>query len=210
VSRGYLERSGERAHGFSLGLRAFEVGSAYAARLDLTREGRRIAMELVAASGETVSVTVLEGTDVVYLVTVESTQAVRAVTVGRMPAHCTASGKAQLACLSREEVDRRYAGGERLTASTPNTITSLERLHRELDEVRVRGVAIDDEEAHLNQRCVAATVFGHDGAAVAALTISAPAMRVEGEELQRFIALARRGAVEYSRRLGHRAGAVGS
>ena len=209
AARGYLECRADSPNRFVLGLRAFELGNAYAADLDLTREGQHIARDLVAACDETASVAVLDGADVVYVVIVESTQPVRSVGGRRAPAYCTGSGKILLAGLPDAEVVARHAGREPFPRLTPNTIATLGQLRSELDRVRARGVAIDDRETHLNQRCVAAPIYDHADTLVAALTLSAPASRVEGDRLDELEGLVRRGAAELSRRLGHRARGAG-
>lgn len=204
VARGYLEASPESPNRFALGLRAFELGNAYAADLDLTREGGRVAREVAAACDETVSVAVLDGDDVVYVVKVESTQPVRSVAARRAPAYCTGSGKVLLAGLTDAEVAARYVGREPFAAVTPNTVTTLARLRDELARARARGVALDDRETHLNQRCVAAPIYDHTGRLVAALTVSGPATRLDGDRLAQIEELARRAAADLSRRLGNR------
>jgi DNA-binding IclR family transcriptional regulator len=49
----------------------------------------------------------------------------------------------------------------------------------ELDDVRERGYAIDDQENELDGRCIGAPVLGPDGRAVAALSISGPVFRMD-------------------------------
>jgi len=204
LARGYLESPPEHPNRFVLGLRTFELGNAYAAGVDLTVEGDRVVRDVSARCDETVSVAVLDGDDVVYVVKVESTQPVRSVAARRAPAYCTGSGKVLLAALSDEQVQTRYAGREPFPAVTPNTVTTICRLLLDLAQVRERGVAYDDRETHLNQRCVAAPIYDHTGRTVAALTISAPATRLDGERLGIVEDLAREGAAKLSRRLGHR------
>jgi len=108
-----------------------------------------------------------------------------------------------LAGLADDEVLARL-GSVELTALTPFTITSLDALRRELAEIRARGLSFDDQEAHVGVRCLAAPVFDHTGGVVAAMSISAPAVRMTDErrhDLERHL---RGGALDLSRRLGYR------
>lgn len=79
VRRGYLRALDDQPHRFVLGLRTFELGSAFAASLDLPREGRRVAAAVSASCDETVHFAVLDGAEVVYIAKVDSTRAVRMV-----------------------------------------------------------------------------------------------------------------------------------
>jgi DNA-binding IclR family transcriptional regulator len=89
----------------------------------------------------------------------------------RVPAHSCAAGKVLLA----------FAGSlpDELPASTPRTITSVQALASELELVRSRGYAIDDEEYEEGVGCVAVAVTGADGRPVAALSVSSPAARLQ-------------------------------
>ena len=68
-----------------------------------------------------------------------------------------------------EEVVRRLE----LRPRTPHTLVSADELRAELERVRERGFAIDDEENERNIRCVGAAVRDHTGAATHAISVSA-------------------------------------
>jgi IclR family transcriptional regulator, KDG regulon repressor len=204
VCRGYLRALDDQAHKFVLGLRVFELGSVYAANLDLPREGRQVAAAVSAVCNETVHLAVLDGTEVVYIAKVDSTQAVRMVSaVGRrLPAHCTAVGKMLLSGLSDRELLARYGRSRSLASMTPNSITSLPRLRRELVIIRARGLAFDDCESNVDVRCVAAPVYDRDGQMVAAMSISVPMTRMPSKRREELAALVEQGAQDLSRRIG--------
>ena len=210
VGRGYLRALDDQPHKFVLGLRVFELGSAYADSLDLPREGRRMAAAVSAVCDETVHVAVLDGTEVVYIAKVDSTQAVRMVSaVGRrLPAHRTAVGKMLLSGLSDRELAGRYGRSKSLASMTPNSITSLPRLRRELAVIRARGMAFDDCESNIDVRCVAAPVYDRDGHMAAALSISVPMTRMRPKRREELAALVKQGAQDLSRRLGFQARAA--
>lgn len=174
--RGYVRRDAARK--YSLGTSAVRLADA--AQRAMVRSARPHLAELVAISGETANLAVLEGDDVVYVAQVPSPHTLRMFAeVGRhVPPHSTAVGKVLLAGMPRERalaVLRRTG----LTPRTPATITDLDAFVTELDLVTVQGWAADEEEQEAGVRCVAVPV-GAPGAALAALSLSGPADRFAG------------------------------
>lgn len=191
---------------YRLGMPVFQLGSAFAGRLDLVREAQGVAREVAAACDEAVHVAVLDGADVIYLVKVDSTHPVRMVSaVGRrLPAHCTAVGKVLLAGLDHDGVNGVLAKGP-LAAMTPASITDPDRLRAHLAEVRAAGLGADVGESDTAMRCVAAAVRDHSGAVVAAMSVSAPIIRWAPESPEKWAGLVRAGAAALSARMGYRA-----
>ena len=95
---------------------------------------------------------------------------------------------------------RSYAVRTGLTGHTRNSITDVQRLERELSQVRSIGLARDDEELELGVRCVAAGIFDDQGKLLAGLSISAPADRLEEAWTERVRAT----AAQISAALGYR------
>jgi hypothetical protein len=106
-------------------------------------------------------------------------QVVRAVG-GRAPLHLTSVGKLFLAVDDPRSV-RQYASRTGLTGHTRNSITDLVRLEAELERVRERGFARDNEELEPGVRCIAAGIRDDSGRLVAGLSVSAPADFVKEE-----------------------------
>jgi IclR family transcriptional regulator, KDG regulon repressor len=206
VERSYLAPVGGQPVSYRLGMRLFQLGSAFAQQLDLAREAQQVAAGVAASCDETVHVAVLDGTEVVYVAKVDSTHPVRMVSaVGRrLPAHCTGVGKVLLSGLDPETLAVRYPRGRALPAMTPRSITSLSRLRAGLDEVREQGVAYDDRESNDAVHCVAAPVRDHADVMVAAMSISVPSLRWNDQRRREWSELVRRGAAELSERLGQR------
>lgn len=204
AARSYLVKDPDRPGQYRLGVRTYQLGSRYAEQLDLAAEGRQVARRLAADCGESVHVAILDGTDTVCVAQAESTHAVRLVSVAghRLPAHCTAAGKALLASLPAPELDARL-GGPALTALTPHTITGAAELRAALDAVREQGFAVEHQESGPGVGCVAAPVHDRSGQVVAALSVAVPLIRWNEERARELAALAGRGAGELSRRLGH-------
>jgi len=99
------------------------------------------------------------------------------------PAYCTALGKVILAALRPDQLDR-YLDRIELKALTSKTITSPQRLRRELQDVRRTGIAFDDGEFNNEVRCAAMPVYDFSGQVVGAIGISGPVWRLSIQALQ--------------------------
>lgn len=97
--------------------------------------------------------------------------------------YCTAAGKAFLADLPAERVDQ-YLAETPLRAYTENTITDPDELRDELDAIRSRGIAVDDEERYEGLRCVASAIASSEGELLGALSVSAPTERMSGDRFR--------------------------
>lgn len=174
--RGYVRRSDARK--YSLGSAALRLADS--ALHSLETAARPYLADLVARSGETANLAVLEGDDVVYVAQQSSPHTLRMFAeVGRhVPPHSTAVGKVLLAELSNAQVVEmlRRRG---MAARTPTTITEPAAFLAELDRVREQGWAVDEQEQESGVRCVAVPV-GPSGSVVAAMSVSGPADRFAG------------------------------
>lgn len=142
---GFVRRIGT---GFALGRRLAELGGAYLTTVDQVQEFYEATRQLPNGTDETVQFAVLDGLDVTYLARHDGRQQIRLTSgIGRrLPAVSTATGKAALASLDDRDLDRRLATLTELPTSTPNAHRTVAELRDDLDEVRRRGYAIDDEE----------------------------------------------------------------
>ena len=118
-----------------------------------------------------------------------------------VPAHTTAAGKAFLAHLPPDALDKILAGG--LKHYTPFSITDPAELRRELETVRRRGFAVNDEENELESCGVASVVRDFRGEVCAVLTVAGPKHRFEPSQRDAIATVVLRSAGELSRRLGH-------
>jgi DNA-binding IclR family transcriptional regulator len=164
---------------YGLGLKLFELGSRAVAGLDVSERAKPFLDRLVQETGETAHVCVLDGHETVSIANVEGPRTVRMpATVGRRtPAHCTAVGKAALAFLPKETLDALLAHHP-LPAYTHKTLVTRRALAADLEQVRRRGYAIDDEEVEKGLRCIGAPVRNYSGDVVASLSIAGPTFRV--------------------------------
>ncbi|MBB2989578.1 DNA-binding IclR family transcriptional regulator [Mycolicibacterium iranicum] len=140
---------------YGIGIRALLVGTSYLDNDPYLPLITPFLEELRADLDETFHLGRLDGTDIVYLATRESTQYTRTSNrVGRrLPAYTTSLGKALLAERFGTQRDEHIPAA--LTPLTPHTLTDRADLDHALDEVRVRGYACDDEENTLGLRCFA-------------------------------------------------------
>jgi IclR family KDG regulon transcriptional repressor len=190
---------------FRPGMRLLQLGNAYIDDVDLAKLGREVAALASAECDETVHVAILEGTSVVYIAKADSTRAVRLVSRvgGRLPANCTACGKALLAGLDDGQLDALY-GTLPLPAMTQSSISSLPRLKRELSDVRASSIAFENCESNQDAACVACAVRDGSGEVVAALSISVPVTRWSDQHRAFCEGVAVIFAQELSTRLGYR------
>jgi len=191
---------------YALGSRILRWSDLLVRQNLLVRLGQPVLRDLVRACGETASLAVRDGTDIVYIARVESSERLRMSDVvgGRCPTHCTALGKALLATLSSDEFDALFAGQQSLPAMTPNSITSKQKLCDHLRKVRQEGVAYDYEENVVGGVCLGTVVWNHTGQPVAAMSISLPTQRVRGDNLMNLKEQLVATAAILSRELGYR------
>jgi IclR family transcriptional regulator, acetate operon repressor len=139
--------------------------------LDATASAQPVLRDLHAEVGHTVHFAMLSDDEAVYLeklVDPHLPYQFASRVGGRILLHCTAIGKSLLAAMGDEVLERLE-----LVQRTPRTLVSLEALRAELERVRERGFAIDDEENERNIRCVGAAVRDHTGVATHAISVSA-------------------------------------
>jgi DNA-binding IclR family transcriptional regulator len=190
---------------YHLGLRLFELGSLAVARLEIAQAAMPPLEWLVGRTGETAHLCVRDGAEVVYIAKVESKHVLRMPSgVGRRnPAYCTGVGKAILAFLPDEDLER-YVQRTHLKAFTPQTITSPDQLLANLRATRNRGYAVDDGELHEGLRCVAAPVRDHSGAPIASISIAGPSVRMAKAKLPKYALDVMKAASMISEDLGYR------
>ena len=175
VDRGYLNRDGRR-YSAGPGLQRLQ---ARPGGFTLAERAAPLVRTLRVQLNETTSFFVRTGWEVEAIVTETSDQALRyAVPTGsRLPMHALASGKALLAALPDDEVDRYFAESER-TRFTPSTVTGEKALRREIEEIRKTGIALTDEEFSLGIRGIGRVVTV-GGEAVGALSVAVPKARFD-------------------------------
>ncbi len=151
--------------------------------------------ELVEQTGETCNLTIPNVNSVLYLDRVEASWPLRvALGVGsRVPLYASASGKLFLSAMPRRTRER-FLRLTPLVRHTANTFTEPARLARELDDIRARGYAIDNEEYLTGICCLAVPVKDAESRVVAALAVHAPVARMRVDQALEFLPLLRQSA----------------
>lgn len=185
-----------------VGLEAFRTGMGFLGRTQLSDRARPIMQRIMAETGETANLAILDGGEVIFVGQIETHEPIRAFfrPGTRSPGHASGIGKAIMAHFDEEALAARLP--LELTAHTPSTITDHAALKRELAEIRARGWAVDNEERTQGMRCIAAPVFNSFGEAVAGVSLSGPSVRVRPERDAEFGALIARAADEITRSTG--------
>lgn len=207
AARGYV-RKDEESGRYRVTTRICELSGQVVEGLDILQVSRRAMEELSKTTGETVHLVVREGDEIVYVQKVESdVSSMRMFSrIGmRRPMYCTGMGKAILAELPEEEVDRIWNASD-IQAYTEHTITSLARLKEALKAVRRWGCAVDNQENELGVRCIAATIHDYTGGICGALSISAPLLRMSDGKLTQFQRQLLAACDEISQCMGYRGG----
>ena len=201
LDQGMLEQNAGDGK-YHLGLALFELGTLVRRKMDFTVEARPFLRTLMEKTGETVHLAILDHDSVLYIITHESKQALRMGSkVGtRVPAHSTAVGKALLAFQPEGEIARIVARG--LPATAPKTVVDGRSLQRELELVRTRDYAVDDEESEVGLRSIAAPIRNDSGKVIAAISIAGPVHRMTKKMLLGWVRELVAAASAVSQRLG--------
>lgn len=174
VQAGLVERLDNAT--YQLGARVMDLAHAYMAQTDVTAEFQAILKREGPMPEESIVLSVLDGADVVYVGCRNGTRAFGfAFRIGmRLPANCTASGKAMLGTLPPERVIE-LAAARAFYPLTPRSVTRPGPLLAQMREAAALGYAIDEEETRQGMVCIGAPVFGAaSSVAVAAVSVSLP------------------------------------
>ncbi|QHJ00935.1 helix-turn-helix domain-containing protein [Xylophilus rhododendri] len=170
---GYL-RQHAQTRAYQLSPRLLEFGHSVL-QVDIVREiAEPFLQELNQACRETVNLMELEGRDIVYVLRYPSSHPVSVdLHVGsRLPAFCTAAGRAILANMSKDDVHAVLAG--RRKAMTEHTVTDMAGLLALLETARREGFVINDQEAFIGDISLAVPLTDHDGEVRSAINIAVP------------------------------------
>ena len=173
VSRGYAIKDPETGK-YRLTMRMFEVGSRVVMGMNIVSAAKPFLQQLAELTGETVHLVVRDRDEIVYLYKDSGPRfsAKEASFVGlRSPMYCTGVGKSILAQLPEPEV-REIWSRTSVTRFTQNTITNYSALSKELELIRQRHFAIDNEEHEKDVKCAAAAILDIAGRPVGAISIT--------------------------------------
>ncbi|WP_131817286.1 IclR family transcriptional regulator [Nocardia salmonicida] len=170
----------EFSRAYQPGPALIDIGLAVLQNIEIRVVARNALLRLRDETGESVHLGLLRGSEVVFIDSVESGQTVRTGSrIGwTLPAHATATGKVVLAQLGDAELDKLYPD-EALDPATSATVQSKSVLREQLDEIRLRGYAVNDGESEPDVGAVAAVIFDRDGRARGAISVTAPRARAD-------------------------------
>jgi len=171
----HLGYVGSRGRSFFLTPRVLELGYSYLSSLDLTELAQQSLEQLSQRVGESCSMAVLDGSDIVYVLRVP-VRRVMSVALGvgaRLPAFAASMGRVILADLPEDEL-AAWLRGQKFRAYTPQTIRTASALKTELQRVREQGYALTSRELEPGLCSIAVPIRAGDGRVVAALNIGMP------------------------------------
>jgi DNA-binding IclR family transcriptional regulator len=186
---GLLERTEDGAYQIGLPLRMIGTRAWHAPSIQ--ERAPRVMEDLAGATRTDVRLGIFDGLDVAYIEKPVGRHPVTTFSAGSvLPAHATAMGKALLAFSAPRTVDLVVAQG--LTALTPYTLSTPDRLRRALAVTRLTRVAVARWELELGASAVAAPVFGSGGQVVAALELRVRDLRSDLQIMQPALMVAAR------------------
>lgn len=168
---GYVYREAETGK-FHVSLRICTLADMALSGIGLRDHARPSLRRLSDTTRMTVHLAVLEQGACILIEKVSRSEGMRVATwTGKhLSLHCTSLGKALAAYIPENQLDAliREQG---LLRHNDNTICSLKRLKQDLEIVRQRGYALDDEEEEISVRCIGAPIFNGRRQAVAAVSV---------------------------------------
>jgi IclR family acetate operon transcriptional repressor len=186
-----------------VGAQSFAVGATFTRRRNVVAQAVPYLRKLRDRTRETANLAVVDDEAIIVLTRVESREIMRSLTKvgGRVAMVASGVGKAVLATYSDAEVGAiiRHHGMPRLTEKS---IVRPGDLFKELGAIRRQGYAVDDEEACMGLRCIAAVVYNDCSEPLAAISVSGMTSRVSDDRLPDLGKAVREVAAELTAALG--------
>ncbi len=186
---------------YRLGISLLQMAYLTLQRNDLRNVAARYLRQLSEQYRETVNLAILNGPDVIYLDVVESPQRVKlaAATGQRLPAFCTASGKAILAFSPIELVQQVLEHG--MPRYTQNTLVSLDSFFENMNQTRERGFALSLQEFEEGINAIAVPILDNRNQPIASVAVAGPSYRLTQERMieigNQILAIAREISTEF-------------
>ena len=167
---GYVSVAGR--HDYALQPKLLGLGQAYLASTPLVVTAQPHLDEVSETVGESCSLAILDGDDILYLARSVSSRIISVtLNVGsRLPAYCTSIGHVLLAALPQEALSS-YLSHVTLHSYTPQTIHSANALRKVLEDVRRNGYGIADQQMESGVRSIAVPVRDSRGQVVAGINV---------------------------------------
>jgi IclR family transcriptional regulator, KDG regulon repressor len=202
IDCGFLKRQQKRGK-YSLGMKFLDYIQAVKRLNPIVNIAEPYIIEIGRITGETASLALWDGKDAVISRTIYPDNPLRVTAnEGTMVGlHFASLGKAIMAEMSEEELSLRLS--KNLIKYTHNTITDMNDLKKHLMIVRQEGAAIDDEEAFLGIRGIAAAFKNNEKIVVGVVNILGPSVRLTREKIREYIPAVKECASKISNALGY-------
>ncbi|HEX7044066.1 MAG TPA: IclR family transcriptional regulator C-terminal domain-containing protein [Burkholderiales bacterium] len=171
---------------FALQPKVLTLGHAYLSSTPLVLSAQPFLDQVNELVHESCSMAILDDEDILYVARSKKTTRIMSVDLrigSRLPAYCSSMGRVLLAHLAPTELEA-YLARVKLRPYTERTVTSREKLAQILDDVRVNGYSIVDQELELGLRSIAVPVKDVHGNVVSAMNVGAQAARVSVREME--------------------------
>ncbi len=190
-NKGFIQQNPENGK-YWLGMKIYALGMVVGEKMSLKNLLKPYATELSQKFNEAVNVSILDKNSNDYPKTIlilkeeGSTRLQVSPSIGSSSeSHCSAVGKCLLA-FSPKEVLQNLEDKE-FPIYTKNTLGNWESLSQQLEDIRINGYAIDNEELEIGLTCIAAPIFDQDNKAIAAISLSGPTSRINSKDINTII-----------------------
>ena len=182
VREGYVETNGKH---FNLRPKILELGFSALSSMNIWDVAQPIMNELAERLQESCFAAVLDEDSVIYVARANSNRRISVgITIGsRLPAHCVSTGRVLLSALP-DHMLQQYLNDVTLTKFTSNTIMSKVQLRSIIEEVRLNGWSIVDQELEVGLRSLSVPIRDGQGKIVAALNVCCPSERISPDDMR--------------------------
>ena len=190
---------------YRISLKLYEIGAKRVDSIGVLSASKPFTKVLMENTNEVVHLVVRDGNSIVYIDKVEANNTIiMASRVGkRSPMYCTSVGKAMLAHMGDSEINDVWEQSK-IEKLTDKTIVDLDEFKKELEDIRKKGYAEDDEENEIGVRCIGAPIFNRNGEIEGAISVSGPTIRVTKEKVAEIAAEVKKCAELISKELGYK------
>ncbi len=203
VDQRFLQKN-EETRKYSLGFKIYELGTYLSDTLRINQAGTEMVQRLAQKNSNWARIGIWDNHSVLvtlnYFPDIDYLQFQQ---LGpRIPAYCSALGKAILSALPEDELEE-YLKQEVLKAYTEHTIIDKNGLKKEILKMRSRGFATENEEYMLGMSCISCPVFSSNRKVVGAVSLTLNIGSIEKSDFNRIVNETKQNAMEISRRMGY-------
>jgi DNA-binding IclR family transcriptional regulator len=190
-------------HRYTIGIKLYELGITYVSKLDVVKVAQPFLEQLLSRTNLTAHLGAIFDHRVIFIDKIEPKSFIRFSTFPGMRSdiHMSSLGKAIAAHLTQPELDE-IVTTIGLGTYTVNTITDRVAFEEELERIRQRGYAIENEEGELGIRCVGAPIFDNAGRVIAAVSVTGLVSQIREEDFPTLGQVVRESAESISSALG--------